>query len=188
MKLAFLPFKTQKGLFGFICYSPASQGLPPRDKPIGPSPSLHPYCIFLSLSLRVFPSCRCDPATAGDRLSAYDGLNTHDSKLAHFCGLHNGPQVVSHGNTLLVHFQSDKDGRTAQGFAADYIFVLKWSVQPTKIIQEPMRGDQTSKAGPGECESRDGKADKGMAQRPVRLSQQLIEGLAAGLWPTLSPL
>lgn len=132
-------------LFIFESQLPYRSVLRFRDQLIA---SLHPRC-YQKLFLRSVFDCRCDPATAGDRLSAYDGLTTHDSKLAHFCGLHNGPQVVSHGNQLLVHFQSDKDGRTAQGFAADYIFVLKWSVQPTKIIQEPMRGDQTSKAGPG---------------------------------------
>lgn len=71
----------------------------------------------------------------------YDGPASSERVLGRFCGLVNTRQVVSHGNQLSVVLKADSNGVQAQGFAGRFQFVNKHTVQPSKILDDTMRGD-----------------------------------------------
>ncbi|TGZ51162.1 hypothetical protein CRM22_010757 [Opisthorchis felineus] len=70
----------------------------------------------------------------GDLIVVTERQNQTDMTLARICGHAQGVQIVSHGPTVTVEFQSNGDLFKGQGFQASYEFVHRTQVQPSPYL------------------------------------------------------
>lgn len=83
----------------------------------------------------------CSCFNAPDIISVYNGIDTDSTIIKQFCSFHNGEEVLSRGDSLLVTFETDRSAEE-QGFAASYEFVGE-HMDVTPVVRHPNNTSET---------------------------------------------